>query len=74
MRQVRKDFPDVHGLCWSSVFDSEATAIMFFGDRIDETDLELKGMRIVNDDPEFSSWSKIELWQVVDVEPMPVFE
>ena len=24
-------------------------------------------------DPKFSSWSKTELWQVVDVEPMPVF-
>ena len=24
--------------------------------------------------PKFSSWSKTELWQVVDVEPMPVFE
>ena len=23
--------------------------------------------------PKFSSWSKTELWQVVDVEPMPVF-
>ena len=27
----------------------------------------------VNTDPKFSSWSKTELWQVVDVEPMPVF-
>ena len=25
------------------------------------------------DQPKFSSWSKTELWQVVDVEPMPVF-
>ena len=25
------------------------------------------------DEPKFSSWSKTELWQVVDVEPMPVF-
>ena len=25
-------------------------------------------------EPKFSSWSKTELWQVVDVEPMPVFE
>ena len=24
-------------------------------------------------EPKFSSWSKTELWQVVDVEPMPVF-
>ena len=24
-------------------------------------------------DPKFSSWSKTELWEVVDVEPMPVF-
>ena len=23
--------------------------------------------------PKFSSWSKTELWQVVDVEPLPVF-
>ena len=23
--------------------------------------------------PKFSSWSKTELWQVIDVEPMPVF-
>ena len=25
-------------------------------------------------DPKFNSWSKTELWQVVDVEPMLVFE
>ena len=24
-------------------------------------------------EPKFSSWSKTELWQVIDVEPMPVF-
>ena len=50
-RQVRKDIPVVHGWCWSSVHDSEATAVMFFEVRIGETDLELKGMRFVNDDP-----------------------
>ena len=29
--------------------------------------------RATLDEPKFSSWSKTELWQVVDVEPMPVF-
>ena len=30
-------------------------------------------MEIRSREPKFSSWSKTELWQVVDVEPMPVF-
>ena len=29
--------------------------------------------KVIEHEPKFSSWSKSELWQVVDVEPMPVF-
>ena len=32
-----------------------------------------KGQRRAIVEPKFSSWSKTELWQVVDVKPMPVF-
>ena len=33
----------------------------------------LRTRRLLVDEPKFSSWSKTELWQVIDVEPMPVF-
>ena len=44
--------------------------------RIYEIAMQLERQQFMNAapyQPKFSSWSKTELWQVVDVEPMPVF-
>ena len=38
-----------------------------------DADSPLQGSSLQTFQPKFSSWSKTELWQVVDVEPMPVF-
>ena len=58
MRQHLEHFVGLQRPFWSLIDPNEITG----GDDEDN---------IVK--PKFSGWSKTELWQVVDVEPMPVF-
>ena len=46
-----RDNPGAHGLVWSSVRDSQADAVLLFGDRLNPSDLRLTSSRPVRTDP-----------------------
>lgn len=46
-----RDNPGAHGLVWSSVRDSQADAMLLFGDRLSPSDLRLTSSRPVLTDP-----------------------
>lgn len=50
-RRIWQDNPHADGVCWSSVRDSGATAMMFFGDRITEMDFAVEDTRLVRENP-----------------------